>query len=389
MVASLNGIIFSQIYPDNSGGPEFDTDGDGTATQEDEFVAILNNSATAVDISGWQIWSDSTGSGAPDSPQDGLYHTFPADTILQPGQELFVINEITDTLGSWAQEASEGGVESGSGSPNTNFLTEGNGGGAPESIVLVDPVSGEFIVFNMSPNDSNVPNQQGFPGTVSVGEVDGNSVQEDPTAGESYQFDASTGNYEYEDVVVPCFVDGTMIAVPDGEVPVEDLAVGDLVETLDHGPQPIRMILHRELHFGGRVDAKHKPVEFKPGSLGPNLPVRTLRVSPQHRMLIVRDDGQEWLAPARGLTDLPGVRVMISRRRVTYIQLVFDQHEVVRSDGAWTESFYPGAYVTNACDAATKRELQSVFPGIEANERPSPARPLARVRQAREMVRQA
>ncbi|HHI69502.1 MAG TPA: type I secretion protein, partial [Rhodobacteraceae bacterium] len=33
----------------------------------------------------------------------------------------------------------------------------------------------------------------------------------------------------------PCFTAGTMIATPDGDVPVEDLQPGDLVLTQDHG----------------------------------------------------------------------------------------------------------------------------------------------------------
>ena len=75
------------MYTDNSGGPapEFDSDGDGVASQEDEFVAISSVSGTPVDISGWQIWSDSTGSGAPDTPVDGLYLTFAPGTVVANG----------------------------------------------------------------------------------------------------------------------------------------------------------------------------------------------------------------------------------------------------------------------------------------------------------------
>lgn len=65
MVANLEGVIFDQVYGDNSGTTSgqvpFDTDGDGTATQEDEFVSFTNTTTDPIDISGWQIWSDSTG----------------------------------------------------------------------------------------------------------------------------------------------------------------------------------------------------------------------------------------------------------------------------------------------------------------------------------------
>jgi hypothetical protein len=41
---------------------------------------------------------------------------------------------------------------------------------------------------------------------------------------------------------VPCFARGTMIRTPDGERPVETLVGRRLVETRDHGPQPLRWL---------------------------------------------------------------------------------------------------------------------------------------------------
>ena len=37
-----------------------------------------------------------------------------------------------------------------------------------------------------------------------------------------------------------CFAQGTWITTPNGQVPIEELAAGDMVVTMDHGPQPIR-----------------------------------------------------------------------------------------------------------------------------------------------------
>ncbi|MEL6999798.1 MAG: Hint domain-containing protein [Pseudomonadota bacterium] len=388
MAANLEGVLFTQIYTDNDGGPEFDSDGDGTATQEDEFVAIQNTSSAPVDVSGWQIWSDSTGGGATDAPQDGLYHTFPPGTVLAPGQEVFVINEITGPVPGFAQEASEGGVESGPGAPSTNLLTEGSGGGAAESIALVNPDTGEFIVFNMSPNASTIPDDDDFPGTTSVGEEDGSSVRADPGAGFSYQYDPVTDTYSDLPVFVPCFTEGTRIAVPDGEAPVETLVPGDLVLTADHGPCPLRAILRRTLTFArdDRHD-QHKPVLFNIGSLGDGAPHRPLAVSPQHRMLVRDEGGDEVLAPAKGLLHRRGVRRKAGCRQVVYLQLVFDQHEVVCAEGAWSESFFPGAYAVSASDCATQRELFEIFPDLNRGLTPDPARKLLRVQEARALAK--
>ena len=389
MVAKLSGVVFDQIYGDNSGGAEFDTDGDGTATQEDEFVSVRNTTGSDIDISGWEIWSDSQGTGSPDSPQDGKFHTFPPGTVLEAGETLYIINEITGTPTSWMQEASEGGVESGAGGISTNFLTEGGNNTVTEGIALVNPATGEFIVFNMSPSAENVSSLSGFPGTTSVGEDNVSGIQNDQNAGSSFQYVVATDSFVFQAVNVPCFAEGTLIAVPGGERRVEDLTIGDLVETLDHGPQPLLAVLTRNLDFRGGARACHKPIEFKPGSLGSALPSRPMVVSPQHRILVRDLSGLEYLAPAKSLVDRPGVRTMNGCRAVRYYQLVFARHEVVLSEGAWTESFYPGAYAVRTSDLQTKRRLLEIFPEILRNDYPMPARPLLRAREARELKLEA
>ena len=386
MVANLNGVVFDQIYPDNSGGAVFDTDGDGTATQEDEFISVRNTTGSDIDISGWQVWSDSQGVGAPDTPSDGLFHTFPPGTVLAAGETLYVINEITGTPESWAQEASEGGLESGAGGVSTNLLTEGGNNSVTESVALVDPSTGDFIVFNMAPVAENISGQSGFPGTNLVAEEDGDSVQSDPNAGSSYQYDAETDSYVYAAVFVPCFAAGTLIATSKGEIAVEDLEVGDLIETMDHGLEPLRAIMRRDLDFEAGIDPKHKPIEFKPGSLGQDLPRQRLIVSPQHRMLVTAPDGRQVLAPAKALTGAAKVRVMAGRKTVTYIQLVFGRHEIVRANGAWTESFYPGAYAVASCDVRTQHELFEIFPELREARALEPARPLLKVQEARALA---
>lgn len=57
----------------------------------------------------------------------------------------------------------------------------------------------------------------------------------------SNTFSGMTGSRQTSNFAV-CFTAGTMIATPDGERAIETLKVGDLVETLDNGPQAIRWI---------------------------------------------------------------------------------------------------------------------------------------------------
>ncbi|WP_282094695.1 Hint domain-containing protein [Epibacterium ulvae] len=342
MAANLSGIRFDQVYGDNSGGAAFDTDGDGTATQEDEFVSFTNSSGAPLDISGWQVWSDSAGFNAPDIAQDGLFHTFPAGTVLSPGETLYVVNEISGSAPVWAQEASEGGVESGAGGTSTNFLSEGMSDATPEAVALVNPGTGEYITFNMSSTPPEIESLPGFPGTVNLGTVDGHTIQDDYAAGYSYQFNDTADAYEYDKVFVPCFASGTLIETPDGPKPVETLAIGDLIITLDNGPQPLRHILIRKLDFSNPQHQKDHPIAFDFGALGSGRPHRKLVVSPQHRMLIHTPTGQEVLVPAKALLKRPGVRQLRSCKRITYHHLVFEAHQVVISNGAPTESFYAG-----------------------------------------------
>lgn len=375
MVATLSGIAFSQIMGDNSAGMEFDTDGDGTTTQEDEFVSILNTSGAAVDISGWQIWSDSTGGGAPDTALDGLYHTFPPGTVIAPGQSLWIINEITDPNGRYfAQEASEGGVESGAGGVSTNLLSEGNAGTPSEAVYLVNPATGEYLTFNMSSLPPTPSALAGFPGTTQVGLIDGHSVQDDMAAGFSYQYDPITDSYTYLPAYIPCFAAGTLIDTAAGPCAVENLRPGMLLRTVDAGFQPLCIILHRKVTFGTPGAEAQRPIRFAADSLAPGKPAQPLAVSPQHRMLITLD-GAETLVPARDLLKRPGVRVMRGVQQVAYYNLVLSAHHIVNANGAAAETFLFGPYSHRAMPRAARTAILQL-----AGDLARPARPLGRLR---------
>lgn len=391
MVASLNGIIFEQFYGDNSGGAEFDTDRDGTTTQEDEFVSFINTSGVPVDLSGWQIWSDMSGSGAPDGPQDGLYHTFPAGTVLSPGERIYIVNEITGTPAFNMQEASRGGTESGPGGTNTNFLSEGDGNNSrSESVALVNPATGQYIILNFTAiQPSIIPGLSGFPGTTKVGESNAaaDSGVEDQNAGFSYQYNSTTGRYEYAPVEVVCYAAGTMIETPDGPRPVESLQPGDLVLTLDHGAMPIRWVRSSD-HALEEVEVDEKPVLIAAGALGSGVPAQDLIVSPQHRML-VGGVGQlqshfktEAFAPAKSLTSLRGIRHMKGQSHITWVHFACDRHEIVTANGCLSESLLLGPMAVKGLTLSERLTLTAIFgptPSPDAALNGAPARTCLKV----------
>jgi len=164
----------------------------------------------------------------------------------------------------------------------------------------------------------------------------------------------------------PCFVAGTRIAVPGGTAAVETLGIGDLVVTRDHGPRPIRWSGQRTVPGVGAF----APIRIVAGALGDH---GTLRVSPQHRILL---DGwraqvylgeDEVLCPAHMLVD--GDRICRAPcATVTYVHFMFDSHEIVTAEGLESESFFLGDYLCSET-SALRAEILAVFPELDAAAR--------------------
>ena len=64
---------------------------------------------------------------------------------------------------------------------------------------------------------------------------------------------------------------------------------------------------------------------------------------------------------------------------------MFDQHEVILSDGTWTESFQPAEAVLNAMDAESRAELLGMFPDLGKDGFAS-ARPVLNGAEARTLL---
>lgn len=162
---------------------------------------------------------------------------------------------------------------------------------------------------------------------------------------------------------VPCFVSGTLIQTPEGEKPVERLALGQLVDTQDDGPQPLRWIGRRTVRAQGDL----APIRIRAGTFGDH---RDLLVSPQHRVL-VRDSlaellfGEgEVLVAAKDLVNDHSV-TRVEGRAVTYVHLMFDKHQVIYSEGLPTESFLPGPQTTELFEQPIVDEICAIFPELD------------------------
>ncbi|MBU2866288.1 Hint domain-containing protein [Pacificibacter marinus] len=180
---------------------------------------------------------------------------------------------------------------------------------------------------------------------------------------------ANINYFDIEEFVI-CFTPGTAIATPQGEVAAEMLKEGDKVFTRDNGVQEIRWVGQKDVTA---VDfarqASLAPVLIQKGALGNGLPERDLMVSPQHRVLLTSDRAQlyfeerEVLSPAIHLVGMPGIS-QARPAQTSYIHFLCDNHEVVLSNGAWTETFQPGEASLGGLQSAQRDEVLSLFPEL-------------------------
>jgi len=198
---------------------------------------------------------------------------------------------------------------------------------------------------------------------------------------------AGSGQSDTADVTITingvvCFVSGTLIETSEGPRPIEALRAGDMVLTLDGGPQPIRWIGQRAIPRPERsANPKLHPVRITAGHLGEGLPTRDLLVSRQHRILLRSRIAErmfgtpEVLIPAIKLTRLPGVFVDESVEEVAYFHLLFDRHEVIFAEGAMAESLFAGPEALKVISAAARTEILSLLPEVAAlDHAPVPSR---------------
>jgi serralysin len=175
-------------------------------------------------------------------------------------------------------------------------------------------------------------------------------------------------------VEVACLARGTLVRTPRGETPVEALAIGDEILTVDGEAEPIKWI-GRRAYAKPFIAAGPKiaPILFRAHSLGPSVPSRDLYVSPEHAMLV--DDA---LVPARLLVNGDSIRQVHDFDRVEYFHLEFDSPQVILTSGAASESYvesenrrmfanygdYVALYGEDAEAGATRR-----FPLVEGGRR--------------------
>ena len=225
---------------------------------------------------------------------------------------------------------------------------------------------GDVVVGGEDPDDSDIDVLDLTGSNVDfITYVDG-----DPEAGTVNFLDGTTMTFSEIENVIPCFTPGTTIATAKGERLVEELTVGDRIITRDNGIQEIAWVGHKEMSGKQLVQNPHlKPILIKAGALGNGLPERDMMVSPNHRVLVASDltqlyfEENEVLAAAKHMVGANGIQA-IDVMQTTYVHFMFECHEVILSNGAWTESFQPGDYSLKGIGNSQRNEIIEIFPEL-------------------------
>jgi hypothetical protein len=201
-------------------------------------------------------------------------------------------------------------------------------------------VTGPFDAYgsdNLISTDS--PYVDGYGITFEIPDYDNEQInvfeQDDGTLGAII----NNGTYTASDVslTVTCFVKGTKVATPTGQVCVEALAPGDAVLCVDGRTQAVTWIGKRDVDLASHPQCENvRPVRILPHAFGPGLPTAPLLLSPDHAIYV-----EGVLIPVRYLLNGTSVMQLAKGENdlVTYYHIELPAHDVLFAQGLTVESY--------------------------------------------------
>lgn len=139
------------------------------------------------------------------------------------------------------------------------------------------------------------------------------------------------------DITTVCFLPGTNILTAKGEIPIEELNIGDLVETAEGKLEPIKWIGRQTVEPSKvKNSLRSYPILIKAGALGDNVPSRDLYTSPDHSLLV-----EGLLINAGALVnDITIIKTEPSETFV-YYHVELEKHSLLLAEGTHAESYLP------------------------------------------------
>lgn len=130
-----------------------------------------------------------------------------------------------------------------------------------------------------------------------------------------------------------CFLRGTKISTPMGELPVEELDIGDEVCTLD-GVKEIKWIGYNKFRNVEDRALNVRPIRVARFAIDDHTPYRDLYLSPGHSLFL-----DDVLIPVMCLVNDTSIAPYLGLETIEYYQVEFDTHEVIFAEGASVESY--------------------------------------------------
>jgi hypothetical protein len=198
------------------------------------------------------------------------------------------------------------------------------------------------ITFDVDAN-STVFENDGIKGVLGPAQyVNGGQTQTFTDAIVTSENISSVGEIPFDNVSfsfasesVSCYWRGTLIHTDRGQVPVEELAIGDMVFTLGGAPRPITWIGRRVVSTVFADPLHVLPIRIRSGALGKSVPSRDLLLSPDHAILC-----DDVLIQAGALVNGTSiVRETNVPENFTYYHVELDDHSLILAENTPAETF--------------------------------------------------
>ena len=132
-----------------------------------------------------------------------------------------------------------------------------------------------------------------------------------------------------------CFTAGTKIATPTGALAVDVIKIGDLVCTFESQPRPVKWVGIQTVSRSPADPSRVNPIRIMSSALGDNLPVRDLRVSPDHALLV----GGTLVHASALVNGTTIVQETGTPTNLVYYHVELEDHSLILAEGVPAETF--------------------------------------------------
>lgn len=167
---------------------------------------------------------------------------------------------------------------------------------------------------------------------------------------------------------------GSVVETARGLVLARDLRLGDRLLTRDHGLQPVRWIGASTVMYEGEDAAQTQspalgPVRLRAGALGSDPEAGNLILAPGQRMLArnalneLLFAADEVMVKVGDLVHLDGVDIA-PRSVGRWTHVLLENHELIRVNGLWMESFAPDMWSIRVAYPEKWQEITEALPRL-------------------------